>query len=128
MTDENGHRHIPIPEERIQPSDYVGAAAEVGSEAIKGMAPAEKGWILASVIVILGAMALLEVTNYLENTSRSTTTAQYFTHIEAHRSEENRRLQEQNRILAQALARQSDRISRKVTELPAGTNIDDGSD
>ena len=114
MTDENGRRSVPIPEEKQHGSSYVEAATEMGSAAINKMAPADKGWILASVIVILGAMSLLEITNYLSNVNRNESTANYFTVMEKHRSEENRRLQEQNRILAQALARQSDRISRKI--------------
>lgn len=115
MTDEPRKGQVEMPTEK-HGSSYVEAATQMGSNAIDKMAPAEKGWILASVIVILGAMALLEVTNYMDNQNRTASTIKYFTAMEAHRSEETRRLQEQNRVLAQALARQSDRIGRQALE------------
>jgi len=116
VTDENGHRSIPIPDEKTHGSSYIEAASEMGNSAIRNMAPAEKGWILAASIIILGAIALLEVTNYLEQVASKDSMSAFFMAVEQNRAEENRRLQEQNRILAQAIARQSDRKGRREVE------------
>ena len=117
MTDENGRRSVSMPEE--QPNDYAGHAAEVGKSAIEHMAPAEKGWILAAVILMISTMAILEVTNYLENTHRAEAASKYLVELETNRAQEVRRAQESSRILAQALSRQADRIGRKVNEVKA---------
>ena len=110
---ETGRRSVPVQ----QPDGTAGHVADVSRSAIEHMAPAEKGWILAAVITMLGSLALITITNYLERTSDTEMTSNFFSIIEQHRGEENRRLQEQNRILAQALSRQADRISRKVQEI-----------
>ena len=114
MTDENGRRSIPI--QNGQPGNAGDNIAEISKSAIQNMAPAEKGWILAVVITMLGSLAMITITNYFEQINRAKEIGVLLTRIEENRGEENRRLQEQNRILAQSLARQADRIGRRVNE------------
>ena len=116
MTDEDGHRSVPIQEERQGGASYVDAASEMGTEAIKKMAPASTGWILAAVILMLGLTAMILGTNYMSNATRSKSIADFFVMVESNRAEENRRLQEQNETLANAIARQADRIGRQAVD------------
>lgn len=92
----------------------------MGSNAIQGMAPADKGWILASVVLMLGAISLIEITSYMEMSSAGERTARFITEIETNRSIELRRLAEMNKACMNALTRQSDRIGRKA----AGIQMD----
>lgn len=107
---------MPEPPEQNKADTYAQAATDISNTALRGMAPAEKGWILAAVVMILGALGLIEITNYLDNKNGDESTAKFFTLLETSRSEENRRLQEQNKTLADALARQSDRLGRQAIE------------
>ena len=116
MTDENGHRSVPVNGDTTHGSSYVEAATEMGSAAINKMAPADKGWILASVVLMLGLTGMILGTNYLDNVNRADGIEKFLVVMEEHRSEENRRLQEQNKTLANALARQSDRLGRQAIE------------
>ena len=125
MTDENGHRSVPVRDERPGGASYVDAASEMGTEAIRHMAPAATGWILAAVILMLGLTAMILGTNYMSNAARSKSIADFFVMVESNRAEENRRLQEQNETLANAIARQSDRIGRKAVDESQQRGIED---
>ena len=121
MTDDNGHRSVPLNGDTPNNSDnqtYAQAAAETASNAISHMAPAEKGWILASVILFLGGVAMIEGTNYLESETSARSVETFLLKVEDNRSQEMRRSQETVKSLAQALSRQSDRIGRKAAALP----------
>lgn len=103
---------------------YAEATSEVSSAAINVMAPAEKGWILASVILMLGSIALIEITSYLESTQRADRTSIYLSEIEKNRAAELRRTQETIRILSNSMSRQADRTGRTVAEKQQQDSID----
>ena len=125
MTDpKTNKRHIEMPsEEQKHGSSYVEAATEMGSKAISGMAPASRGWILGAVVIILGSVAILEITNYLENTHRGTESGKYLIILEENRAQEVRRAQESSRLLAQALARDADRRGRQAADKEKAKDI-----
>ena len=117
---ETGRRSVPMQEEeRAAPTDYVGAASEVGGKAVDRIGVADKGWVLGTVVLIITSMALLEITNYLENSHRAAEASKYLIVLEENRAAEVRRAQESSRLLAQALARTSDRKSREVQQSQA---------
>ena len=93
------------------------AAENVSEIAIKGMSPADKGWMLAAVVLILGAIALIEVTNYLEVSDRIKSQGGYFTNVETNRSEEFKRLQNQNKYLIRALSKQTAELNKSAAEV-----------
>ena len=93
------------------------AAENVSEIAIKGMSTADKGWMLAAVVLILGAIALIEVTNYLEVSDRINSQGGYFTSVEKNRSEEFKRLQNQNKYLIRALAKQTEALNKSAAEV-----------
>ena len=99
---------------------------EVAHGVVKGMTPADKGWILAFVMLF----AIFQISNYLMNRERieqskvqSNNLVTYFTQLEGSRStiEENRaqeirRLQEVVKELSQALGRQYEYMGRAQHE------------
>ena len=99
------------PQERLAGQDWTGVA-KIG---LSSMAPAEKGWILAVVIII----AVLEAGDYFATAAQyksfqlnAKQTADHLNVVEEHRkateenrSQEIRRMQEVNKELSQALGR-----------------------
>ena len=99
------------PQERLAGQDWTGVA-KIG---LSSMAPAEKGWILAVVIII----AVLEASDYFTIAAQyesfqlnAKQIADYLNVVEEHRkateenrSQEIRRMQEVNKELSQALGR-----------------------
>lgn len=75
-------------------------------------------WILLLVLVIEGAQ-LYEAANRVGATSEIMTgVLGHISTIETNRQEENRRLQESNKLLVGSITRQSDRIGRKAALEP----------
>lgn len=120
MTDQQP-RDYATPQERLAEQDWAGVAGK----GIAGMAPAEKGWILAFVVIF----AIFQASNYMSSIKRedgererASNIIEYFNSIEAsrskieeHRSEENRRLQEVIKELSQTISRQANRTGRALT-------------
>ena len=73
-------------------------------------------WVLLLVIVIEGAQLWESGTRVAAIREWQSEQAAFLATVEEHRQEENRRMQETNKFLAQALSRHTDRVSRRVTE------------
>ena len=101
----------PTPQQAVASQDW----ADVAKQSVSGMTPADKGWILAFVVLF----AVFQISNYListqrqeEETARSNRQVEYFmkleesrSSIEENRSQEIRRMQEVIKELTQALGR-----------------------
>ena len=97
--------------------------ADVGKTAITALTPASQGWIFAVVLIVM----VLTAKEYFSSVSNdeavsmliSEMNANYSDHIrdiETNRSEEFRRAQESIKLLADALARDSERAGRVAVE------------
>ena len=116
-----------------QPKDYPspkGRLAEdwgdVAAKGVLGMSNAQKGWILAFVVIF----GVFQATNYAANVARESADveradrlAKYFetvemnrAKVEEHRSQELRRAQETIEALADTIGRQSERQARMERE------------
>lgn len=113
------------PAERLAGQDWSGVA----KHGLMAMAPAEKGWLLA-VVVMFGTLMLVdyfETVRQLEASSKRTEEVnKYLGVIEANRekaedtrAQEVRRLQEIVKELAQTVSRQANRAGRQMTSAQA---------
>lgn len=115
-------KEYPREYEDLVQQDWVGVA----SKGIAGMTPADKGWILAFVIIF----GMFQISNYLLSIAREESESErtarlvsYFNKIEdsrvdleKNRSEEVRRLQETVKYLVQTIAREAERKGREELE------------
>ncbi len=103
------------PQERLAEQDWAGVA----KTGVSSMAPADKGWILAVVVIVLVLQVGDTIQSWFGN-ERSARTAVIFgeqlTEMEAHRSDELRRCQEGIKEMAQAVSRQHEYQGRAQHE------------
>ena len=95
----------PVPRYKDQYANQV-------SDAIHKLTPPERGWILAFVILVLGAFTL----DYFQSMTRAEAVSEHLTLVEKHRAEEMRRQQEINRHLADALVRAIEQQEKHMTK------------
>lgn len=137
MTSQDSMSDQVTPTQRIDSQDW----ASVGKDAVAKLTPADKGWILAFVILF----SVMQVTNYLRSLDRnalakaeSERVNQYMELIESNRrdmankrADEMRRMQELVKTLSDTVSRQADRVSRaneQMSRVPATTVIKGGED
>jgi hypothetical protein len=109
------------PQERLADQDWSGVA----KTGISSMAPAEKGWILAFVIIFAvfqGANYLVSIKREEAETDRSVRLSEHLISlgasrdkVEENRAQEIRRMQEVIKDLSQTIARQANRDGRAET-------------
>lgn len=75
--------------------------------AIKGLTPASTGWVLAIVIIV----TVIQVSNLLENNTRSVVLASFIEGMHANSKESTRRHQEVIKDLVNTIEAQADRCA-----------------
>lgn len=121
------------PQERLAEQDWAGVA----KKGVASMAPADKGWVLAVVVIILLLQVGESVKSWMDGKAeikRGVYLSELLASVEVHRTEEiaaqqkssaeeARRLQEVIKSLADGLARQSERVGRMTQQKSISESI-----
>jgi hypothetical protein len=118
--------------------DAVSSVTEVGTTLIKGIAPADRGWILGFIVVVFFILAADVLSTYwltVSTSERNVRLTEYLIEIESNRSQamerqaqtygdQLRRSQEVIEDLSQAIARQSEQAAFTTRPRPRANEGD----